>query len=422
MTEPHPTPDFARTDHPAQPADHPAQPIHQAAQPADHLASRRQRRRTGLVAGGVGALTALAILAGSAALGPAVARMTAPATTPSVTAPATRPATTAPAAQAGTAQGAAAASRTNVTEAQSRGVALITTTVSGGTAAGTGMVIDATGLVLTNYHVVQGSTGVEVTLATTGQTYAATVVGHDAAADVALLKVDAAGLATVAVDHDPVAVGDAVTAVGNADGQQFLSAAAGAITDTSQTVTVSNDSAAGSETLSGVYVSDAAAVPGDSGGPLFDAQTEVTGMTTAGQQTYSGPRSRARTATTVATYAIPIGRALAIADQIRAGQETAEVRIGPSAYLGIMVGAAGTPATESGVTVTSVTDGTAAARAGITAGSTITAIGGTPVASQAALAAALGVRNPGDQVAVSWRDAAGAAHTAQVALGASPVN
>lgn len=410
-------PEFARPGQaPAPGAPSPAPAPAPVTPDAAGVARRRPRTRTGLLAGGVGALTALAILGASAAVGPALAPTT---TAPTTTAPTTTsPVATEPVTRQGGLQDTTTSARADATEAQSRGVVLITTTTaSGGSAAGTGMVIDAAGLVLTNYHVVQGSTEVEVTLATSGQTYAATVVGHDAAADVALLTVDATGLATVTVDDDPVVVGDSVTAVGNADGQDYLSAAPGTITDTAETVTVSNDSALGSETLTGVYVSDAAAEPGDSGGPLFDAETEVTGMTTAGQQTYAGPRSRTRTATTIATYAIPIARALAVVDQIRAGQETDEVRIGPNAYLGIMVGTSRT-----GVGVTAVTGGTPAEEAGITAGSTITALGAAAVSSQADLAAALGERNPGDTVSVSWRDAAGAAHTAQVTLAASPVN
>nr|NLI49883.1 PDZ domain-containing protein [Propionibacterium sp.] len=369
----------------------------------------RGRRRSGLISGGIGALTALAILGGASLAGPALVGRSA------VTPAAPTPVQTQPATSQVTVSG-----RPDVTDAQSRGVVLINTTTPGGSGAGTGMVIDAAGLILTNYHVVQGSTHVEVTVASTGASYPAVVVGHDAGTDVALLQVDATGLATVTLDHDPVAVGDPVTAVGNAQGQEFLTAAAGTVTDTSESVTVSNDSAAGSETLTGVYVTDAAAEPGDSGGPLFDAQTEVTGMTTAGQQAYVGPRSRTRTAT-VATYAIPIARAMAVVDQIRAGQETAQVRIGPNAYLGVTVGSTGPRAT-SGVGVTGVAAGTPAAAAGLTAGSTITAIGGAAVTSQAELAAALAGHNPGDKVVVSWRDASGTARSAQVTLGESPVN
>lgn len=308
------------------------------------------------------------------------------------------------------------------TQAQTTGVVLIKTAMTGGTAEGTGMILDSTGDILTNYHVVQGSTTVEVTVLATDTTYTAKVVGHDATNDVALLKVDATGLDPVTIDTDPVSVGDTVTAVGNANGQEFLTGATGTITNTSATVTVSNDSASGSETLKGVYETNASAQPGDSGGPLFDAETEVTGMTTAGEQTYAGPGSRqgaqSGQATTVVSYAIPIAKALSIVKQIESGTETATVKIGPNPYLGIMVSSRAS----GSLVVSSVTSGTPAAKAGITAGSTITAVGGTAVASQAEIAAVLAGHNPGDVLSVAWVDASGASHTAKVTLGSSPLN
>lgn len=391
---------------------------------ATRLAGRHRRRFLATLAvGGVGALATLALLAGTgggALLQSAVSQPTVTVTVPAEAGRSTDRSAGGQTRSAGTSDASAA---------QSRGVVLITTTLSVGSGAGTGMVIGADGLILTNYHVVQGSTEVEVALPGTGKAYSATVVGHDASADVALLRVDATGLETVAIDDDPVAVGDPVTAVGNAQGQDYLTAASGAITDTSDTVTVSNDSAAGSETLQGVYVADAAAQPGDSGGPLFDAETEVTAMTTAGQQATAGPRVRTRTATTVEMYAVPIATAMAVVEQIKAGQETATLRIGPKAYLGIMVGDPGvtgggstTAGRASGVAVSSVTAGTPAAEAGLMAGSTITAIGGRVVTSQADLSGALTGHDPGDSVDLTWTDASGKEHTATVVLAASPIN
>ena len=86
---------------------------------------------------------------------------------------------------------------------QSRGVVLINTRTTAGEGAGSGLVLDSSGVVLTNYHVVEGSTSVKVTVATTGQTYDARVLGHDQSADVALLHFDdASDLATVDLDDD----------------------------------------------------------------------------------------------------------------------------------------------------------------------------------------------------------------------------
>ena len=160
-----------------------------------------------------------------------------------------------------------------VAAAQSAGVVLIEAETGSGIAAGTGMILTADGQVLTNYHVVAGSDKVSVTVADSGNTYTATVVGFDQARDVALLQLkDASGLTTVTVDNDQVAVGDAIAAVGNASGGGELVKAAGKVTATDQSLTVSSDSPWGSsEDLSGLVETNARAVPGDSGGPMFDS-------------------------------------------------------------------------------------------------------------------------------------------------------
>lgn len=341
---------------------------------------------------------------------PATSASAAP-TTPAVTTPATT-------------QKVAATTTTTAapSEAQSQGVVLISTQTTGGEAAGTGMVLSSTGEVLTNYHVVQGSTDVTVEVAATGTLYSATVVGHDAARDVALLQMkDASGLATITPDRDTVAVGDTLTAVGNASGGGTLVAAAGRVTALNQQVTVGNDNG-GSETLTGVIQTTAGAVPGDSGGPMFDAQGEVVGMTTAGSQTVTrGPRggrggSTSGAAVTTVSYAVPIGDALSVVEQIRSGESSGTVRVGAKAYLGITVAPA------SDVLVNSVVADGPAADAGLSAGSVITSINGTAVVSQDELAAVLGQLRAGQSVKVAWTDASGARHSATVTLGSSPVN
>lgn len=364
----------------------------------------------------------LATLAGACALALAV-----PSVSPRLADPLTPATPAAPAASASAEPSTPAASSPSTvaetttggpTDDQTRGVVLITTETVTGTGAGTGMVLTASGQVLTNYHVVEGSTAIEVEVVDTGGTYAATVVGHDASRDVALLQLeDASGLATITPDDDALVVGDALTAVGNASGGGELVAAAGTVTALEQQVTV-GDGSGGSETLTGVIQTSAAAVPGDSGGPMFDAEGEVAGMTTAGSQTVTrGPRgTREPQAVTTVSFAVPIDDALAVVAAVRAASETDTVRIGPRAYLGIML------AGESGLQVGSVVADGPAASAGLTADATITSLGGTPVASHDELAAVLGTLEPGQEVTLAWTDATGAAHAATVGLGASPVN
>jgi S1-C subfamily serine protease len=329
--------------------------------------------------------------------------------------------------QSGTGATATMTAATTADAAESTGIVMIDTSLgySNAAAAGTGMVLTADGLVLTNNHVIEGSTEISVTVASTGATYAASVVGVDAADDVALLQLDAAsGLQTIAIDGDAEAVGDAVTAVGNAEGGGVLMAADGSITALDATVTTAAEGAVQSESLAGMIQIVADVVSGDSGGALLDAQGEVVGMTTAA--------SSGRVPTVA--YAIPIEDALAIVQQIRNGDESGGVTLGAPAFLGVglattttRTGVATRPGTSSsrnavvrGVTIAGVYAGTPAADAGLAAGDTITAIDGTETADSTALSAALAAHAPGDRVTVSWTDAAGAAHSAEVVLIAGP--
>jgi S1-C subfamily serine protease len=298
-----------------------------------------------------------------------------------------------------------------VAAAQSAGVVLIEAETGSGIAAGTGMILTADGQVLTNYHVVAGSDKVSVTVADSGNTYTATVVGFDQAKDVALLQLkNASGLTTVKVDSNQVAVGDAIAAVGNASGGGELVKAAGSVTATDQSLTVSSDSPWGSsEDLSGLVETNARAVPGDSGGPMFDTQNEVLGMTTAGS-------TKERT-----SYAVPIATALAVVDQIETGQDAGTVRVGPAGYLGIKVADAETGST-IGKTITQVVAGSPADKAGVVSGSKLTKVGDTTIKASANLATVIRALEPGQQVAIEWTTPSGTHKTATVTLGSSPVN
>jgi len=324
----------------------------------------------------------------------------------------------------GTTTGSANEDATTASADESTGVVLIDTVIGyeNSAAAGTGLVLTSDGLVLTNNHVIADSTEISVTLST-GETYTATVVGTDVADDVALLQLQgASGLDTVTIDDDAESVGDAVTAVGNAEGGGVLLAADGEITQLDATVTTSGSD---SETLDGMIQFSADVVAGDSGGALLDAEGEVIGVTTAAS---SG------TATTTA-FAIPIEDALAIVDQILAGDESDGVTLRYPAFLGVEMSSgttstyatpgrrsssSSTTATTSGAVVAGVIDGMPAASAGLTAGDTITAVDGTSVASSTELSAALSGYDPGDTVTITWTDASGASHSASVTLATGP--
>ncbi|MGD8168813.1 S1C family serine protease [Herbiconiux sp. P16] len=275
--------------------------------------------------------------------------------------------------------------------------------------AGTGIVLTSDGLILTNNHVVEGSTATEVTDETTGQTYTATVVGTDATQDIALLQLqDAQGLATASLDTDDAAeAGDAVTAVGNAEGTGNLVAATGSVLATGASVTTQSESGVDGETLTGMIQVDADIVSGDSGGPLLDTDGEVVGIDTAAS---SGSAD-------IVGFAIPITTALDIASQIHQGVETDTIEIGYPGFLGVEVGSSRSVA---GAAVAGVIAGTPAEDAGLAAGDTVTGVNGTTVASGDQLSSLLAGMEPGEQVVLTWVDASGASQQATVHLTNGP--
>jgi S1-C subfamily serine protease len=291
---------------------------------------------------------------------------------------------------------------------QLTGLVRVSTTLGyqNGRAAGTGMILTSDGEVVTNHHVVEGATKVTVKVMSTGQKYSATVVGTDAKDDVAVLQLSGAtGLQTVTPDTDGIGVGDAVTAVGDANGlKNHLSAASGTVTATKQAITTSSEGGSAGERLRGLIEISSDVISGDSGGATYDAQGEVVGMTTAAS---TGGRD-------VVGYAIPISKVIRIAADLDNGTAKARYTYGNPAFLG--VGLANGQALVGGVYA-----GTPAARAGITPGDTITSVNGTHVGSSDGLRKAIQALQPGDQMTVTWTDRQGASHTAQVTLTTGPV-
>ncbi len=287
-------------------------------------------------------------------------------------------------------------------------------TVPGGRLAGTGMIIAAQGIVLTNNHVVAGTSDLTAQLAGGGMLYQATVVGVDPTHDVAVIRLAGASrLPTVPLDTSGVVTqGDAVTGMGNALGVNGAPVSAiGVVTALNETLTVRGETSDAQTTLAGLIQFNAPIQPGDSGGPLINASGSVIGMDTAGSAAGSTPAGGEFGA------AIPITSALAIADQILAGVVSPYLQGPHSGVLGVEVTAA---AAVDGARVGSVTPGDAAAVAGIVGGNVITEVGGVTVHSVADLGATIRRRRPGDRLALAWRDAAGVAHQASVLLSPGP--
>ncbi len=249
----------------------------------------------------------------------------------------------------------------------------------GGKAAGTGMVLTSDGEVVTNHHVIESATSVKVKVMETGTTYTARVVGTDAKDDVAVLQlVGASGLSTVTPDTDGISVGDAVTAVGDANGTvNHLSTASGTVLAKGQTITTQSEAATTGERLTGLLQISSDVISGDSGGATYDADGQVVGMTTAAS---SGSAD-------VVGYAVPVAKVLRIVDDLDSGVTSSRYDYGYPAFVGVALG-------DTTTTVRGVFTGTPADRAGIEAGDGITAIGSTRVSTSAQLRTAVGAHSP----------------------------
>src|SRR5699024_5991901 len=246
-------------------------------------------------------------------------------------------------------------------EQEATGVVLIDTQLGfeKAEAAGTGIVLSKDGLVLTNNHVIADSTKIAVTVATTGKTYTANVVGSDSTEDVAVLqRKDAEDLQPATIDDDTVDVGDHVTADGNSEGSGRLMAAEGTVTDLGASVTTTAKGTEDSETLDDMIQVQADIVSGDSGGALLDDEGEVVGMDTA-----------ASSGTAVVTgFAIPIETALTTAESIIDGEQTSTNTLGYPAFLGIGVNGQSGQSGQPGQSGQSGQPGAAATEGAVVAG------------------------------------------------------
>jgi len=282
--------------------------------------------------------------------------------------------------------------------------------------AGTGFIIDPSGVIVTNNHVVEGAQSLRVVLPPPdNRSFDAHLVGRDPQTDLAVITIAAANLPTVPLGNSAaLRPGDWVVAIGNAlDLKGGPTVTQGVVSatgrDAQEPPTASAPNTAG-PTLYDLIQTDAAINPGNSGGPLVDLHGQVVGINTLGSSQAQG-----------IGFAISIDGAKPIIDQLRQGGTVTR------AYLGIG-GVSVTPPIAAqlglqrtdGVVVQQLVPGGPAATAGVRQGDVITAIGGVPVKEQRDLQLALTNQlKPGQAVDVTI-DRGGVSQAITVTLGTKP--
>jgi len=249
-------------------------------------------------------------------------------------------------------------------------------------ASGSGFILTSDGYILTNYHVIESSNAITVSLYN-GTAYDATLIGYDQSNDIAVLKVDAQELPPVILgDSDNLNVGDGVVAIGNPLGELTFSLTAGAISATDRQITMSTGA------TMNLMQTDCAINSGNSGGALFNLYGEVIGITNA-KYSSSGGASIDNIG-----FAIPINRVREIATSIiekgyiakpYAGLSVSSVSADAQRY-GLPLGAA----------VLSIAEDSPAEQAGLQLNDIITHVNGTAITGSSDLVSLVGKAQVGD--------------------------
>ncbi len=255
---------------------------------------------------------------------------------------------------------------------------------------GSGVIIRPDGYIVTNNHVVNGATTIEVTL-NNNKTYEATVIGTDPATDVALIKIDATGLPAMQfADSDKLRLGEWVLAIGSPLGEELRSTITAGIVSAKGRSMPNYD---GQFKIESFIQTDAAVNPGNSGGALVNKQGELVGINTAIVSTtgsYSGY-----------SFAIPSNIVKkVISDLLDFGSvKRAMLGITGKSVDDQVAREQKLDATE-GVIVSEVMKGGSADKAGIKSGDVIIALGDSKISAMSDLQARVNGYHPGDKATV----------------------
>ena len=253
---------------------------------------------------------------------------------------------------------------------------------------GSGVIVRNDGYILTNNHVVEGASILEVELSD-DRKFDAKVIGTDVRTDLAILKIEATGLVAALLGNSAdMEVGDWVIAIGSPFGLTQ--------TVTAGIVSATNRSDQGITMYDNFIQTDAAINPGNSGGPLLNMRGEVIGINTAIASRSGGYNG--------ICFAIPSDTAKRVLDDlISKGRVTRGViGIRPETLKPETAERLSLPAGTRGALIASVTKGLPAYKAGLKEGDVITAINGTAINSDSAMRRFVGETKPGTQIRISY--------------------
>jgi serine protease Do len=260
---------------------------------------------------------------------------------------------------------------------------------------GSGFIYNSNGWILTNRHVVEGSSSVQVMLADT-RTYTGRVYGTDTLTDLAIVKIDATGLPTAPIGSSAsLQVGQLAIAIGDPLGNFENTVTTGVVSGLGRQITAGGSGSTSAEQLNNLIQTDAAINPGNSGGPLVDSAGQVIGINTAVNQGAQG-----------IGFAIPIDFAKPIMQQALDGKTLARPWMGVyyqpvtpqlavTDHLSVQAGALISAPSSGGAAIMS---GSPAAKAGLQSGDIIVAVNGTKVDATHDLSTLIVPFSPGDRI------------------------
>lgn len=265
-----------------------------------------------------------------------------------------------------------------------------------GSGSGSGVIVSSEGYIVTNNHVIQDASEIEVILNDNSK-YTATVIGTDPSTDIAVLKIDAPGIRPIAIGNsDDLRVGEWVLAVGNPF-NLTSTVTAGIVSAKARNINLLSDRTSNSNVpIESFIQTDAAVNPGNSGGALVNTKGELVGINTAiASQTgsYSGY-----------SFAVPVN----LVNKVM--RDIIDFGIVQRAYLGVQIADINQeiktknnlPSTR-GVFVSGVTEDGGADKAGVKKNWVILKVGSRDVNSVASLQEEIGKRRPGDKVNLTLR-------------------